>query len=95
VDSLGEDVSAIDPAASTEAKRRGQSGDGIRGIFACMSRLARMVVPGLPYHVTQRGNRREAIADFAVSHSTGVVTGARKRQAMATISTRSRMMLAL
>jgi putative transposase len=26
-----------------------------------MSRLARMVVPGLPHHVTQRGNRREAI----------------------------------
>jgi putative transposase len=29
--------------------------------FACMSRLARMVVPGLPHHMTQRGNRREAI----------------------------------
>jgi putative transposase len=26
-----------------------------------MSRLARIVVPGLPHHVTQRGNRREAI----------------------------------
>ncbi len=44
----------------------GQSGDSIpihRGswYFACMSRLARMVVPGLPHHVTQRGNRREAI----------------------------------
>jgi len=26
-----------------------------------MSRLARMVVPGLPHHVTQRGNHREAI----------------------------------
>jgi len=26
-----------------------------------MSRLARMVVPGLPHLVTQRGNRREAI----------------------------------
>ncbi len=26
-----------------------------------MSRLARFVVPGLPHHVTQRGNRREAI----------------------------------
>ena len=26
-----------------------------------MSRLARMVVPGLPHHVTQRGNRREAV----------------------------------
>ena len=26
-----------------------------------MARLARIVVPGLPHHVTQRGNRREAI----------------------------------
>jgi putative transposase len=26
-----------------------------------MTRLARMVVPDLPHHVTQRGNRREAI----------------------------------
>jgi putative transposase len=26
-----------------------------------MARLARTVVPGLPHHVTQRGNRREAI----------------------------------
>jgi putative transposase len=26
-----------------------------------MTRLARMVVPGLPHHVTQRGKRREAI----------------------------------
>ena len=26
-----------------------------------MTRLARMIVPGLPHHVTQRGNRREAI----------------------------------
>ena len=26
-----------------------------------MTRLARMVFPGLPHHVTQRGNRREAI----------------------------------
>ena len=26
-----------------------------------MARLARVVVPGLPHHVTQRGNRREAI----------------------------------
>jgi Transposase IS200 like len=34
---------------------------GVRGSFACMTRLARMVVPGLPHHVTQRGNRREAI----------------------------------
>ena len=33
----------------------------LRGSFACMTRLARMVVPGLPHHVTQRGNRREAV----------------------------------
>jgi putative transposase len=26
-----------------------------------MTRLARIVIPGLPHHVTQRGNRREAI----------------------------------
>jgi putative transposase len=26
-----------------------------------MTRLARMVIPGLPHHVTPRGNRREAI----------------------------------
>jgi REP element-mobilizing transposase RayT len=26
-----------------------------------MTRLARVVIPGLPHHVTQRGNRREAI----------------------------------
>jgi hypothetical protein len=33
----------------------------VRGCFACMTRLARVVIPGLPHHVTQRGNRREAI----------------------------------
>jgi putative transposase len=26
-----------------------------------MTRLARMMVGGLPHHVTQRGNRREAV----------------------------------
>jgi REP element-mobilizing transposase RayT len=26
-----------------------------------MARLARIVIPGLPHHVTQRGNRRKAI----------------------------------
>jgi hypothetical protein len=26
-----------------------------------MTRLARMVISGLPHHVTQRGNRRESI----------------------------------
>lgn len=34
-----------------------------------MSRLARVVIPGLPHHVTQRGNRREPVffndADYA------------------------------
>ncbi|MBA2466278.1 MAG: hypothetical protein H0V46_01565 [Sphingomonas sp.] len=24
-----------------------------------MARLARLVIPGLPYHLTQRGNRRQ------------------------------------
>jgi|HubBroStandDraft_6_1064221.scaffolds.fasta_scaffold156034_3 hypothetical protein len=31
------------------------------GKFALMTRLARMVVSGLPHPVTQRGNRRESI----------------------------------
>jgi putative transposase len=26
-----------------------------------MARLARVVIPGLPHHVTQRGNNREAV----------------------------------
>jgi putative transposase len=26
-----------------------------------MARMARVVVPGLPHHVTQRGNRREPV----------------------------------
>jgi len=26
-----------------------------------MARLARMVIPGVPHHVTQRGNRRDRI----------------------------------
>ncbi len=26
-----------------------------------MARLARVVAPGLPHHVTQRGNRREPV----------------------------------
>jgi hypothetical protein len=33
----------------------------VRVKFALMTRLARMVVSGLPHHVTQRGNRREPI----------------------------------
>jgi hypothetical protein len=31
------------------------------GKFTLMTRLARMVLSGLPHHVTQRGNRREPI----------------------------------
>lgn len=31
------------------------------GLGISMSRLARVVVPGFPHHVTQRGNRRQAI----------------------------------
>jgi putative transposase len=27
----------------------------------CVARLARIVIPGLPHHIIQRGNRREAI----------------------------------
>ena len=51
-----------------------------------MARLARLVIPGLPYHVTQRGNRRgttffedgdyaayrELLADAARAAGTGV-----------------------
>lgn len=37
-----------------------------------MSRLGRIVVPGLPHHVTQRGNRRQHVffedGDFALYH---------------------------
>ncbi|MDP1738304.1 MAG: transposase [Caulobacter sp.] len=32
-----------------------------RGMIVVMARLARVVVPGLPHHVTQRGNRRAPI----------------------------------
>jgi putative transposase len=35
-----------------------------------MSRLARLIVPGFPHHVTQRGNRRAPVffedADYAL-----------------------------
>jgi putative transposase len=33
-----------------------------------MARIARVVVPGLPYHVTQRGNRREPVFFGADDH---------------------------
>jgi len=39
---------------NTESKRRGQ----IHPI-ATMARLARVVIPGMPHHVTQRRNRRQ------------------------------------
>jgi hypothetical protein len=54
---------------SGESRESGESG-GIGGhdtyspvqcYRLCMARLARIVIPGLPHHVTQRGNRREAI----------------------------------
>ena len=43
--------------------RAGEIGDTIpiRCYCSVMARLARIVVPGLAHHVTQRGNRREAI----------------------------------
>ena len=41
--------------------RRPISPDFVSGNFADMTCLARMVVSGLPHHVTQRGNRREPL----------------------------------
>jgi REP element-mobilizing transposase RayT len=29
-----------------------------------MARIARVVVPGLPHHLTQRGNRREPVFGY-------------------------------
>lgn len=34
---------------------------GVPGYPLCMPRIARVIIPGLPHHVTQRGNRRELI----------------------------------
>ncbi len=34
-----------------------------------MARLARVVVPGIPHHVTQRGNRRMAIFSEASDYA--------------------------
>ena len=48
-------------SATIPEAEMGKCGDMIhipRAIFAIMARLARVVVPGLPHHVTQRGNRR-------------------------------------
>jgi putative transposase len=33
-----------------------------------MARIARVVLPGLPHHVTQRGNRREPVFFEADDH---------------------------
>ena len=35
------------------------AGVGFAVMLVFMARLARVVVPGLPHHVTQRGNRRQ------------------------------------
>jgi len=47
-----------------------------------MARLARIVVPGLPHHVTQRGNRREPTffedGDYALYLDLLVDSSARK-----------------
>ncbi len=31
-----------------------------------MARMARIAVPGVPYHVTQRGNRRQPVFELAL-----------------------------
>jgi len=40
-----------------------------------MARLARLVVPGLPHHVTQRGNRPERVFfnDLILAHQVAVI----------------------
>lgn len=35
-----------------------------------MARLARVVVPGIPHHVTQRGNRRQPVFFRQTDYST-------------------------
>jgi REP element-mobilizing transposase RayT len=47
----------------------------VRGSFACMTRLARVMVPGLPHHVTQRGNSREAILFGQIGGTAGECVG--------------------
>ena len=46
-------------------------------LFWQMHRNARVVAPGIPYHVTQRGTNREqvffAIVDFFVGHGVDLV----------------------
>jgi hypothetical protein len=37
--------------------------------MARLARLARLVIPGLPYHVTQRGNRRGITVTVYQMHS--------------------------
>lgn len=41
--------------------RGAQDADAYAARLCSMPRMTRVVVPGLPHHVTQRGNRREAI----------------------------------
>jgi hypothetical protein len=44
----------------------------VRVKSALMTRLVRMVVSGLPHHVTQRGNRRESIFEINLANSIGI-----------------------
>ena len=34
-----------------------------------MARLPRLALPNLPYHVTQRGNRRQAVCFYATDRT--------------------------
>jgi len=56
---------AARPISACDLLRRGGIGGHDTYTPRCycpyMARLARIVIPGLPHHVTQRGNRREAI----------------------------------
>ena len=51
-----------------------------------MARLARLVLPGIPYHVTQRGNRRQQTffedGDYALYRA---LLGAAARRAGASV----------
>jgi hypothetical protein len=46
-----------------------------------MARIARFVVPGLPHHVTQRGNRRERVF-FGDDDYSARLTGDIRRSSM-------------
>jgi REP element-mobilizing transposase RayT len=47
-----------------------------------MPRRARMYIPGLPYHVVQRGNNREAFLSSRRTISTIWSSGRKSRDAM-------------